>query len=191
VKKRAAELDIAKKELKLQKNNKAKLIADLNRANQELTLQHDEKVKLSVELDSVNKELSILNDEKEKRLAELIIAKREQIFQNDEKAKRAAELVIANEELSLQNEENTYLSLNLANYDVLTKLPNRYLLMNRLNKALAASSRSGKRGAIFFLDLDHFKDLNDSLGHDIGDLLLQQVAERLISCIREEDTRGG
>ena len=188
MKKRAAELDIAKKELKLQKNNKAKLIADLNRANQELTLQHDEKVKLSVELDSVNKELSILNDEKEKRLAELIIAKREQIFQNDEKAKRAAELVIANEELSLQNEENTYLSLNLANYDVLTKLPNRYLLMNRHNKALAASSRSGKRGAIFFLDLDHFKDLNDSLGHDIGDLLLQQVAERLISCIREEDT---
>lgn len=77
---------------------------------------------------------------------------------------------------------------NLAFFDPLTNLPNRRLLMDRLKQALASSSRSRQRGALLFLDLDHFKDLNDSLGHDIGDLLLKQVAERLVSCVREGDT---
>ncbi len=77
---------------------------------------------------------------------------------------------------------------NLAFFDPLTGLPNRRLLIDRLNHALASSSRSGKQGALLFLDLDHFKMLNDSLGHDIGDLLLQQVATRLAACIREGDT---
>jgi diguanylate cyclase (GGDEF)-like protein/PAS domain S-box-containing protein len=79
-------------------------------------------------------------------------------------------------------------SSHLALYDALTELPNRRLLQDRLNQALAASARSGQRGALLFLDLDHFKTLNDTLGHDIGDLLLQQVAERLTSCVREGDT---
>jgi diguanylate cyclase (GGDEF)-like protein len=78
--------------------------------------------------------------------------------------------------------------MTLAYYDMLTQLPNRWLLFDRLNQALATSARNGKRGALLFLDLDHFKNLNDTLGHDIGDLLLQQVAERLMSCIRKEDT---
>lgn len=77
---------------------------------------------------------------------------------------------------------------NLAFYDVLTKLPNRRLLMDRFNQALASSSFSDKRGALLFIDLDNFKTLNDTLGHDAGDLLLQQVARRLESCIREGDT---
>ncbi|MES2012565.1 MAG: EAL domain-containing protein, partial [Pseudomonadota bacterium] len=76
----------------------------------------------------------------------------------------------------------------LAFYDALTKLPNRRLLLDRLNQALVASARSHKRGALLFLDLDHFKTLNDTLGHDVGDLLLQQVAERLTACVREGDT---
>ncbi len=77
---------------------------------------------------------------------------------------------------------------NLAFYDPLTRLPNRRLLLDRLHQALASSARSGRQGALLFLDLDHFKTLNDTLGHDVGDLLLQHAAQRLSTCIREGDT---
>ncbi|WP_394788084.1 EAL domain-containing protein [Rhodoferax sp.] len=77
---------------------------------------------------------------------------------------------------------------NLAFYDPLTLLPNRRLLLDRLKQALLATSRTGRRGALLFIDLDHFKTLNDTLGHDKGDLLLQQVAQRLSTCVREHDT---
>jgi diguanylate cyclase (GGDEF)-like protein/PAS domain S-box-containing protein len=76
----------------------------------------------------------------------------------------------------------------LAFYDALTGLPNRRMLVDRLQQALASSSRSGKAGALLFLDLDHFKTINDTLGHHMGDLLLQQVAKRLTECVREGDT---
>ncbi len=76
----------------------------------------------------------------------------------------------------------------LAFYDHLTNLPNRRLMMDRLDHALASSARSGLYGAIFFIDLDNFKTLNDTRGHDQGDILLQQVALRLTACMREEDT---
>ena len=77
---------------------------------------------------------------------------------------------------------------NLAYYDQLTLLPNRRLLMDRLTLAKASSMRNGNEGAILFLDLDYFKKLNDTLGHDMGDLLLQEVAKRLSTCVRENDT---
>ena len=77
---------------------------------------------------------------------------------------------------------------NLAFYDPLTRLPNRRLLMDRLQRALATSARSKREGALLFIDLDNFKTLNDTLGHDKGDLLLQQVAQRLEACVREGDT---
>ena len=77
---------------------------------------------------------------------------------------------------------------HLAFYDPLTRLPNRRLLLDRMQQALASSARSGREGALLFIDLDNFKTLNDTLGHDIGDLLLQQVAQRLASCVREGDT---
>jgi diguanylate cyclase (GGDEF)-like protein/PAS domain S-box-containing protein len=77
---------------------------------------------------------------------------------------------------------------DLAFYDPLTHLPNRRLLLDRLDKALAASSRSRTHSALMFLDLDHFKKLNDVHGHDVGDLLLVEVAQRITGCIREEDS---
>jgi len=77
---------------------------------------------------------------------------------------------------------------HLAFYDPLTRIPNRRLLLDRLKLALASCSRSDKQGALLFLDLDNFKTLNDTLGHDIGDLLLQLAAQRIESCIREGDT---
>ena len=76
----------------------------------------------------------------------------------------------------------------LAYFDSLTKLPNRRLLDDRLNHALLLSDRSKCYGALLFLDLDNFKTLNDTLGHDIGDMLLQQVAKRLIAITRQGDT---
>jgi diguanylate cyclase (GGDEF)-like protein/PAS domain S-box-containing protein len=79
---------------------------------------------------------------------------------------------------------------HLAFYDSLTGLPNRALLLDRLRQALAGSARNRQTGALLFIDLDNFKLLNDTLGHDFGDMLLRQVAPRLISCVRDGDTVG-
>ncbi|MEI6209469.1 MAG: EAL domain-containing protein [Desulfuromonadales bacterium] len=76
----------------------------------------------------------------------------------------------------------------LAFYDQLTGLPNRTLLLDRLRQTMLASSRNGSHGALLFIDLDNFKTLNDTRGHDMGDLLLQRVTQRLITCVRESDT---
>jgi diguanylate cyclase (GGDEF)-like protein/PAS domain S-box-containing protein len=76
----------------------------------------------------------------------------------------------------------------LAFYDPLTHLPNRRLLLDRLQHALASSARTDRMGALLFIDLDNFKMLNDTLGHDQGDLLLKQVAQRLLACVREGDS---
>ena len=78
--------------------------------------------------------------------------------------------------------------VRLAFYDPLTGLPNRRLLLDRLAKALVTSGRSQTRGALLFIDLDNFKDLNDTMGHDVGDQLLEKVANRLSLCVRQGDT---
>jgi len=90
---------------------------------------------------------------------------------------RTQALAHANEELTI-----------LAAIDSLTGLPNRRLMQDRLDQAIAAATRHGGHGALLFIDLDDFKKINDTLGHDMGDLLLQQVAERLKTCVREGDT---
>lgn len=76
----------------------------------------------------------------------------------------------------------------LAFYDPLTHLPNRRLLIDRLNQVQLSSQRNKRLAAVMFLDLDSFKELNDTFGHDYGDILLQQVADRLLSVTRKEDT---
>jgi diguanylate cyclase (GGDEF)-like protein/PAS domain S-box-containing protein len=76
----------------------------------------------------------------------------------------------------------------LAYYDPLTGLPNRRMFLERLQRALTFDRRNGRKRALLFVDVDNFKTLNDTLGHHIGDLLLQEVARRITSCIRETDT---
>jgi diguanylate cyclase (GGDEF)-like protein/PAS domain S-box-containing protein len=79
---------------------------------------------------------------------------------------------------------------SLAFYDPLTGLPNRRLLLERLRVTLAAGTRAGRLRALLFVDLDNFKTLNDTLGHQTGDLLLQEAARRLTNCVRDADTVG-
>ena len=79
---------------------------------------------------------------------------------------------------------------SLAFYDPLTQLPNRRLFMDRLRQALASGARHGQQGAVLFVDLDDFKTLNESLGHEQGDRMLQLVSSSLLSCVREGDTVG-
>ena len=73
-------------------------------------------------------------------------------------------------------------------YDPLTRLPNRRLLFDRLRQSLAAGMRDRRKQSLLFIDIDHFKTLNDTLGHQVGDLLLQEVARRIAACVSEADT---
>lgn len=77
-----------------------------------------------------------------------------------------------------------------ANYDTLTGLPNRNLVMERLSQELKMARREGVAVGLLYLDLDRFKNVNDAAGHEVGDMLLQQVAQRLRACVRESDTVG-
>ncbi|CAG9932653.1 putative bifunctional diguanylate cyclase/phosphodiesterase [Candidatus Nitrotoga arctica] len=76
----------------------------------------------------------------------------------------------------------------MAPHDVLTGLPNRILFQDRLNEAIELACRQGRQIALLFVDLDQFKHINDSLGHGVGDKLLQSVVQRLVSCVRHSDT---
>jgi diguanylate cyclase (GGDEF)-like protein/PAS domain S-box-containing protein len=91
------------------------------------------------------------------------------------------------EDVTLQRENDEKLR-KLASIDSLTELPNRTVFNDRLEHAVHKANRNGSRLAVFFLDLDHFKHVNDSLGHKAGDLLLIEVAERLRGCVRAIDT---
>ncbi|SCA55511.1 conserved hypothetical protein [Candidatus Terasakiella magnetica] len=75
-----------------------------------------------------------------------------------------------------------------ANFDALTNLPNRNLFLDRLSRSMVRAKRNGTQVALMFLDLDRFKSVNDTLGHNIGDALLQETAQRLLGCVRETDT---
>lgn len=101
----------------------------------------------------------------------------------DELKQTAAELVRSNAELQLSANRLQY----LANHDTLTGLPNRKLFYERLEQSLMVASNSQQAVGLMFLDLDGFKAVNDTHGHDVGDLLLQAVAQRLTSCLRGSD----
>lgn len=75
-----------------------------------------------------------------------------------------------------------------AHFDSLTELPNRRLFLNRLARDMAAADRSGQALAVLFIDLDHFKEINDSRGHELGDRLLRETAQRITACVRQSDT---
>ncbi len=75
-----------------------------------------------------------------------------------------------------------------ANFDTLTELPNRRMFGDRLAQDIKKAHRAGLQLALLFLDLDHFKEVNDTLGHDMGDVLLVEAARRISSCVRESDT---
>ena len=80
--------------------------------------------------------------------------------------------------------------IHLAHFDALTNLPNRRLVQDRIQQALVGAQRSGSEFAVLFIDLDKFKNINDTLGHDVGDKLLEVVARRLIESLRAQDTVG-
>ena len=87
-----------------------------------------------------------------------------------------------------EHKRNEDESRRLAFYDALTGLPNRRLLLDRLSQALVTTARNLHQAALLFIDLDNFKDLNDTMGHDLGDRLLEKVANRLVTCVRQGDT---
>ena len=95
--------------------------------------------------------------------------------------------VVAFHDVSAAQAESREMS-RIAQHDALTGLPNRLVFNDRLTQAIALASRQNKQLAVMFVDLDHFKKINDSLGHDVGDKLLQSVAERLTTCLRRSDT---
>jgi diguanylate cyclase (GGDEF)-like protein/PAS domain S-box-containing protein len=100
---------------------------------------------------------------------------------------RIARVLVVSHDISERKQMEAKIR-KLAFHDSLTQLPNRRLLLDRLNQTLAASKRSACYAALIFLDLDNFKNLNDSSGHEAGDLLLIEVADRLKNCVREMDT---
>jgi diguanylate cyclase (GGDEF)-like protein/PAS domain S-box-containing protein len=126
------------------------------------------------------------------RLQYRVAGRGEHYFESDANLVRApsgavTQLVIVSRDITERKEMEAYV-LHQSFHDSLTGLPNRLLLQDRLSQATSHRERLHAQVAVLFLDLDHFKEINDSLGHPAGDRLLQDVAERLIGCVRDGDT---
>ncbi|NOQ87361.1 MAG: EAL domain-containing protein [Gammaproteobacteria bacterium] len=146
-----------------------------------------------------NFSLIIKNEELINKLHDEISQKvhaQKKLIHNQEKLEekvvlRTKELSDMNETLVDEINERLRIESNLkhlAHHDALTNLPNRLLLDARLNHAIERAKRDDLQVAVMFLDLDHFKTINDSLGHDVGDQLLISISRRLLNCVREDDT---
>lgn len=94
--------------------------------------------------------------------------------------------IVMKQRITLEKAEEKY--KELAYYDPMTGLPNRRYFDRALNNSLFHKSNDRKTGAVLFLDIDGFKQVNDNFGHDVGDLLLKEIGKRLINCVRKEDT---
>ena len=202
---RADELVLAN--IEKEKRANELIIADEEKENRadELVLANIEKEKRANELIIADEEkenradeLVLANIEKENRADELIIANIESkhkadelVIANIEKEKRADELIIANIELKHKADELIIANIELkhrAYFDILTKLPNRALLAERLSQAMLQCSRSKQSLAVAYLDLDGFKAVNDAYGHNVGDKLLVTLSHRMKGALREGDT---
>ena len=126
------------------------------------------------------------------RLQYRVLGRSERHFESDANLVRpsgggAHQLVLVSHDITERKEMEAYV-LHQSFHDSLTGLPNRLLLLDRLTQATAHRERLHAQVAVLFMDLDHFKEVNDTLGHAAGDRLLQVVAERLAACVREGDT---
>jgi diguanylate cyclase (GGDEF)-like protein len=127
--------------------------------------------------------------EREIRAAEITqAASDDHLLQLQQANSRLVTAAIEAQKLAAQLQTTKDRMEHLAHHDVLTDLPNRVLLQDRLEQAIELARRQGRELAVMFMDLDRFKHINDSLGHATGDQLLQSVAQRLVACVRHSDT---
>jgi diguanylate cyclase (GGDEF)-like protein len=149
---------------------------------------------MQAEIDRLNKIIKALMDRAERsasidgsdfNLFHMTVTLEDQVRQRTRELQAA---LLENEKITRALRESERHILQLAFYDALTGLPNRRLLNERMAQAIVIGKRSGRHGALMFLDLDNFKSLNDSHGHEVGDLLLIEVARRITACVRATDT---
>jgi diguanylate cyclase (GGDEF)-like protein len=164
-----------------------------------------------LELENARRESAIIDNEAAVLSREILVAAREDAAELHDDAARLRDTVAqdmsddqvtllrqANEKLVIATMESHNLTDqvqmandqldHLARHDALTNLPTRILLQDRLSQAIELAHRQGRQLAVMFMDLDQFKHINDSLGHTVGDQLLQSVAQRLVACVRQSDT---
>ncbi|MBU1229960.1 MAG: EAL domain-containing protein [Proteobacteria bacterium] len=143
----------------------------------EMMMRHHVKRRISPDLAPRNYETDFTDAEGQRRIIRLTVAMLPGTKTSVAALDDITEQKIAEEQLRHQ-----------AFHDALTGLPNRLLLLDRLERSVVAARREGQESAVLLMDLDRFKDVNDSLGHSLGDRLLQQVAQRLSACVRKRDT---